>query len=281
MKRLPIAMRMLRRNWAAGELRVLLLALVIAVASVTTVGFFADRVQSALDRQANELLGGDLVVIADKPLPPEFEATAAREGLATARTRTFPSMVIASGGVNLAEIKAVTDRFPLRGRIRIADDPQEPGHDVDGGPKAGTVWIGAPLAVRLGLKPGDTVQIGRARLAVAAIIKREPDSVLDYFGIAPRVLMHDSDVEATGLIQVGSRVAYRLLLGGEVKAVQKYRDEMKPAAKVSSSVRARSRRSAITIRSPPSASACSSTPDASFPAKGKARRKPAGFRTTH
>src|SRR5258706_7066940 len=109
MKRSPIAMRMLRRNWAAGELRVLLLALFIAVASVTTVGFFADRVQAALDRQANELLGGDLVVIADKPLPPEFQQVAAQHGLATARTRTFPSMVIASGGVNLAEIKAVTD----------------------------------------------------------------------------------------------------------------------------------------------------------------------------
>ena len=75
MKRIPIAMRMLRRNWSAGELRVLLLALCIAVASVTTVGFFADRVQAALDRQANELLGGDLVVTADKPLPPEFERT--------------------------------------------------------------------------------------------------------------------------------------------------------------------------------------------------------------
>ncbi len=227
MKRLPIAMRMLRRNWAAGELRVLLLALFIAVASVTTVGFFADRVQSALDRQANELLGGDLVVVADKPLPPEFAEAAARHRLATAQTRTFTSMVIAAGGVNLAEIKAVTDHFPLRGRIRIADTPQGPEHEVEGGPKPGTVWIGAPLAVRLGLGLGDTLQIGRAKLAVAAIIKREPDSVLDYFGIAPRVLMSDSDVEATGLIQVGSRVAHRLLLGGEVKAVEQYRDEMK------------------------------------------------------
>src|SRR6266850_8258637 len=124
MKSLPLAMRMLRRNWSAGELRVLLLALLIAVASVTTVGFFADRVQAALDRQANELLGGDLVVIADKPIPSEFDEAAARHKLATAHTRTFPSMVAAAGGVNLAEIKAVSDGFPLRGRIRIADSPQ-------------------------------------------------------------------------------------------------------------------------------------------------------------
>jgi putative ABC transport system permease protein len=218
---------MLRRNWAAGELRVLLLALFIAVASVTTVGFFADRVQAALDRQANELLGGDLVVIADKPLPQDFKDTAARQGLATAQTRTFPSMVIAAGGVNLAEIKAVTDGFPLRGKIRIADGKDAPDRDVVGGPKPGTVWIGAALAARLNLDVGDTLQVGRARLAVAAIIRREPDSVLDYFGIAPRVLMHDADVESTGLIQLGSRVVYRLLVGGEVDAVQKFRDEMK------------------------------------------------------
>src|SRR5688500_11824498 len=98
-------MRMLRRNWSAGELRVLLLALLIAVASVTTVGFFADRVQAALDLQANELLGGDLVVIADHPVPPAFLEAARAQKLNIAQTRTFPSMVSAGpGGVNLAEI---------------------------------------------------------------------------------------------------------------------------------------------------------------------------------
>src|SRR5260221_14683650 len=126
MKRLRLAMRMLRRNWSAGELRVLLLALVIAVASVTTVGFFADRVQSALDRQANELLGGDLVVIADKPIPADFDETAKREGLAIAHTRTFPSMGAAGGGLNLACINAASRGCPLRRRIRISRSPATP-----------------------------------------------------------------------------------------------------------------------------------------------------------
>src|SRR5512142_1047342 len=99
---------MLRRNWSAGELRVLVAALFIAVASVTTVGFFADRVQSALDRQSNELLGGDLVVTADHPVPDAFVAAARDDGLAIATTRTFPSMVSAAGGVNLADIRAVS-----------------------------------------------------------------------------------------------------------------------------------------------------------------------------
>ncbi|MGZ5661236.1 MAG: ABC transporter permease [Usitatibacter sp.] len=228
MKRIAISMRMLRRNWSAGELRVLLIALVIAVASVTTVGFFADRVQSALDRQSNELLGGDLVVIGDKPLPPEFAAAAKREGLATATTRTFPSMVSATGGVNLAEIKAVSEGFPLRGRLRITDAIGSPEHEAVGGPKPGTVWIGVPLVARIGVAVGDTLRVGRADLAVAAIITREPDSVLDYFGIAPRVLMNEADVDATGLVQVGSRIGYRLLVSGEDEAVRRFREEVSP-----------------------------------------------------
>src|SRR4051812_8220158 len=114
MTTLALSFRMLRRNWSAGELRVLLLALFIAVASVTTVGFFADRVQSALDHQANELLGGDLVMIADHPIPQAAVDAARGAGLAMAQTQTFPSMVNAPGGVSLAEIKAVSAGFPLR-----------------------------------------------------------------------------------------------------------------------------------------------------------------------
>ena len=228
MKTLPVAMRMLRRNWSAGELRVLLLALLIAVASVTTVGFFADRVQAALDAQANELLGGDLVVIADHAIAPAFGEEAARERLQVAHTRTFPSMVSAEGGVNLAEIKAVSDAFPLRGRIRVTEAPGTPDREAVGGPRPGTVWIGAALVGRIGAKVGDTLQVGRARLSIAALITREPDSVLDYFGLAPRVLMHLDDVPSTGLIQVGSRVAHRMLVSGEVRAVQRFRDAMTP-----------------------------------------------------
>ncbi len=228
MNRLRLALRMLRRNASAGELRVLLLALVIAVASVTTVGFFADRVQAALDRQANELLGGDLVLIADHPIPGVFVEEAARRELQVAQTRTFPSMVSANGAVNLAEIKAVSEAFPLRGQLRVAEAAGQPDHEAPGGPRPGTVWIGTPLAARLGARTGETLKVGRASLRIARVITREPDSVLDYFGIAPRVLMSLADLESTGLIQVGSRVNYRLLLAGEPKAIERYRAAMAP-----------------------------------------------------
>lgn len=228
MNRFRMAVRMLRRNASAGELRVLFAALLIAVASVTTVGFFADRVQGALDEQANELMGGDLVVIADHPVPAVFAAAARREGLRTAQTRTFPSMVSTAGGVNLAEIKAVSPGFPLRGRIRITPAPDARDRAVEGGPAPGTVWVAVALVGRIGAKVGEMLKVGRVSLRIAAIISREPDSVLDYFGIAPRVLMNEADLGATGLIQVGSRVTYRLLVAGAPKAVERFRSEMAP-----------------------------------------------------
>jgi putative ABC transport system permease protein len=230
-KTLALAMRMLRRNWTAGELRVLLLALLIAVASVTTVGFFADRVQAALDRQANELLGGDLVVISDHALAPAFAQAAARRQLVTAETRTFPSMVSTQAGVNLAELKAVSSRFPLRGRLRVASSPNSTEHEIEGGPAPGTAWIGVGLVGRLGTRVGDALQVGRSQLKVAQVITREPDSVLDYFGIAPRVMMNEADLDATGLVQVGSRITYRMLVSGDEKAVRLFREEMSPQLK--------------------------------------------------
>jgi len=228
MKRLALALRMLRRNAHAGEARVLAAALFIAVASVTTVGFFADRVQAALDRQANELLGGDLVVIADHPVPPAFLERAREENLARVETRTFPSMVSGPGGTSLAEIKAVGEGFPLRGRLRVADESMQGDGEIDGAPKAGRAWIAVPLVARLSAKPGDRINVGRASLLVERVITREPDSVLDYFGLAPRVLMNLEDLEATQLVQVGSRITWRLLVAGEADAIRRFDAAVRP-----------------------------------------------------
>ena len=228
MRRVALALRMLRRNAHAGEARVLAAALFIAVASVTTVGFFADRVQAALDRQANELLGGDLVVIADHPIPRAFLEKAREEKLAGVETRTFPSMVAGPGGTSLAEIKAVGEGFPLRGRLRVADESMQGDGEIDGAPPAGRVWIAVPLVARLSAKPGERINVGRASLLVERVITREPDSVLDYFGLAPRVLMNLADLEATELVQVGSRITWRLLVAGETEAIRRFDTAVRP-----------------------------------------------------
>ena len=209
----------------------LLVALLIAVMSVTTVSFFADRVESALNRQASELIAADAVVLTDKPIAAKFREEAIRLGLKTAEATTFPSMVSGdqeSGqGVNLAELKAITDGFPLRGKIRISDQPGGVSRDADGIPAAGSVWVPEVLLARINAKVGDELRVGALKLKVAAIIVKEPDSVLDYFGIAPRVMLNMRDLAATNLMQVGSRATYRFLLAGEPKAVDEFRETFK------------------------------------------------------
>ena len=209
----------------------LLVALLIAVMSVTTVSFFADRVESALNRQASELIAADAVVLTDKPIAAKFREEAIRLGLKTAEATTFPSMVSGdqeSGqGVNLAELKAITDGFPLRGKIRISDLPGGVSRDADGIPAAGSVWVPEVLLARINAKVGDELRVGALKLKVAAVIVKEPDSVLDYFGIAPRVMLNMRDLAATNLMQVGSRATYRFLLAGEPKAVDEFRETFK------------------------------------------------------
>ena len=227
MKRFALALRMLRRNGKSGEARVLIVALFIAVMSVSTVAMFADRVESALNRQANELIAADAVVIADKPVSKRFRDEAARLNLATAESTTFPSMVSGDAdtgqGVNLAEIKAITLGFPLRGKFRIADRVGEPGRETSDIPQPGTIWVPEVLLTRTNTNVGDTLKVGAANLRIAAVLTKEPDSVLDYFGIAPRVMLNMQDLAATRLLQIGSRASYRFLVAGEIARVDEFR----------------------------------------------------------
>jgi putative ABC transport system permease protein len=225
---LALGLRMLRRDWRSGELAVLALALMVAAGSVTTVGFFADRVREALSRQANRLLGADLVVVTDRGVPEALAREAAARGLATARSHRFPSMVGARGEAVLTEVKAVSENYPLRGELKVADAPQGPERAARSAPRPGSVWADRKLAARLGVNVGDELEVGALRLPVAAIVTDEPDQSVGFVSLGPRLLMNLADLPATRLIQPGSRVTYRLLLAGEPEAVTAFRRWAQP-----------------------------------------------------
>jgi len=86
-KLVRLASRMLARDWRSGELTVLAAALVLAVGSMGTVAFFADRVKTALTSQAGLLLGADAMISSDRPLPDSFAKAARARGLASSRCR--------------------------------------------------------------------------------------------------------------------------------------------------------------------------------------------------
>jgi putative ABC transport system permease protein len=218
-----LSFRMLLRDWRAGELRVLAAALLIAVAGVTSVAFFTDRIRIALEQQAIELLGADVVITGDRPLSRAVEELVSGD-LQRARTVEFPSMVIAERDSHLAAVKAVSERYPLRGNLRISRELFAPDAVADGVPEPGTVWLESRLLGLLGIDVGDAVTLGDAELRVAAILTGEPvtDGGL-LFSIAPRIMLNLRDLDRTGLVQPASRVQYRWLFAGDPPVIEAFR----------------------------------------------------------
>ena len=219
---LPLPLKMLLRDWRAGELRVLALGLVIAVASVTSVAFFADRVWQALTREANQMLGADVLLLSDHPFAPELRADAARRGLARVDGVSFVSMARAGEAAQLAGVKAVSAGYPLRGKLRIAPRLGAEDADTDTLPAPGTVWLDERLSAALGVEPGQQLELGKSRFTVGAVLTLEPDRGVSFFNIAPRLLMRAEDLDATGLIQTGSRASYQLYVAGARAATDAY-----------------------------------------------------------
>jgi putative ABC transport system permease protein len=213
---------MLKRDFRAGELRLLGVALLIAVASLSSVSFFSDRLSRALAREAHQLLGGDLLLLADHPWDTAWRAEAERRGLHVIGSVSFPSMTAANGASHLADLKAVQPGYPLRGALRTAPALNRPDAETQKTPTRGTVWLDERLTAALEAKVGDVVRLGSASFAVSAVLTLEPDRGVNFFNIAPRLMMHIDDLPATQLIQVGSRVTWRLHLAGEAKAVAAY-----------------------------------------------------------
>lgn len=220
---LRLSLNLLRRDWHAGEWRVLLLALVLAVGSLATVGLFADRVRQALQQQAQNLIGADLRITSTRPFSTAYRKAAEARGLQVVQSRTFPSMVAHGEQVSLSEIQAVEAGYPLRGKIEIDDGSV---HTAQAIPARGTVWADERLLRRLDVQAGDEVGIGARRFTVAAIVVKDIDQSIGFSSFAPRVLMNDADLASTGLLQQGSRLSYRLMIAGDALQVKALRTEL-------------------------------------------------------
>ncbi|CAG0989955.1 hypothetical protein BURK2_02326 [Burkholderiales bacterium] len=213
---LALAWRLLRRDWRAGELRVLAAALILAVAAMASVGLFSDRVKLSLANQANDLLGADLMISGDRPLPETFAREARARGLAVSEAVRFVSMTGAGTAAApvLTEVKAVDAAFPLRGQVLLVDQALPQGRTARGVPAAGEAWIDRRLARRLGLEVGGRIQLGEITLRVSAIVFQEPEASTGFLAVGPRVLINRADLAATGLLVPGNRAVYRLMVAG-------------------------------------------------------------------
>ncbi|NMM12136.1 MAG: FtsX-like permease family protein [Rhodoferax sp.] len=218
--------RSLWRDLRSGELRLLIVAVTLAVATLTAVGFFADRLKGGLQRDARQLLGGDAVISSDNPTPAVFAAKARALGLDVVQTLGFPTMARASdakgGGTKLVALKVVEPGYPLRGSLKVTNQPGAPDILTKNIPAPGEAWVEAPLLEGISVQMGDVLLLGDASLRVAKIIVNEPDRGAGFMNFAPRVMINRADVAATKLIQPASRVSYRMAVAGEDRRVKDF-----------------------------------------------------------
>ena len=218
--------RTLWRDLRAGELRLLMVAITLAVAALTSVGFFADRLRGGLERDALQLLGGDAVLASDNPTPAPVVEQARALGLASVTTLGFPTMARAQesqgGASRLVALKSVEPGYPLRGRLQVSDDAQRPGAPTQDIPAPGEAWVDAPLLNALSLGLGDPLLLGDTQLRVTRIITLEPDRGAGFMSFAPRVMINAQDLPATGLVQPASRITYRFAVAGRPGAVKRF-----------------------------------------------------------
>lgn len=227
MTTLRMAWRLFRRDLAAGELSVLLAALVLAVCAVSSVGFITDRAGRALHREANRLLGGDAVLRSDQTIAADVVALAEQFGLAHSETRNFRSMLGSQGAFRLAEIRALAPGYPLRGdyQLRSAGGGER---IADGIPAPGTLWLTSAGASALGVAVGAKLKLGVGEFTLTALVSREPDAALDLFALGPRAFINLADLAATGLQQPGSRISQRLVVAGDNAAVARFVAALRP-----------------------------------------------------
>ncbi|MDH3992068.1 MAG: ABC transporter permease [Gammaproteobacteria bacterium] len=223
------ATRMLARDWRGGELGVLVMALVLAVGTVSGISAFTTRLQTALEQESHRFLAADLVVRGSRELPSSWLEQAATRDLLRAQTLTFPSMVYAGEeNMYLASVKAVSDAYPLRGELTFSAQAFGEVKPAQAGPGPGEVWLDSRLFPLLDTAIGQRVGIGDAEFLVAAAARSEPDQGASFYGYGPRVLMHYSDIPATGVVQPGSRVEYRQLYAGEPATVAAFAAWLEP-----------------------------------------------------
>lgn len=213
---------LLLRDLRGGELTILILSLILATATVTSINIFTDRIEHSILDEATEFLAADAQIRSSLPIDQARVSDAEKLGLATAEIQSFRVMAFSATGMQLVAAKGVSDGYPLKGAIRISSTPFSEGHLTEQGPAPGNVWLASRLFAALDVRLGDKLTLGDAEFTVAQALIKEPDSPESFFGVAPRAMINIADIPRTGAVQPGSRVNYALLLKGSNAALTEF-----------------------------------------------------------
>jgi putative ABC transport system permease protein len=220
--------KLLWRDARSGELNLLIASLILAVATVTCINLFTDRIKASISAQASTLLAADAQVRSGQPIPDDWRTQAASQGLSISDIISFQAMAIADANMQLTSVKAVDEAYPLRGTLSIADRPYGNETVVDQGPPPGEIWLSSRLFAALNVAVGDYLNIGSAQFRISSALLREPDNSGSFFGAGARVMINAEDVPRTEAIQPGSRVNYRWLLADKPTEIAQFHQWVEP-----------------------------------------------------
>jgi len=223
-----LSWKLLKRDWRAGELQVLILALIIAVTSITSIGVFTQRINLAIHEQSGDFLGADLLFSSPKPVSQSIIKKAEELGLQHSNSLLFSSVVVAHDTFQLAHVKSIDDNYPLKGKIKISPTLYGEAIEKKQGPLPGEVWLSSRLFNSLNINIGDNIELGESQLKATAVLIDDPGQTTNFITIAPRLLMHFDDIDKTGIIQPGSRVVYQQLFTGSREQRKIFEQWMKP-----------------------------------------------------
>ncbi|AUM11545.1 ABC transporter permease [Ketobacter alkanivorans] len=233
MKHVLLALRLLKRDWRSGHLNLLLIALFVAVTTHNTIGFHSERIENAMELQAANLMGGDLVVRSPVSIS-DFPSVT--DSITAATAVEFSSVVMAGDAMQLASIKAVTAHYPLKAPLKISDQPFEQDYETNQGPALGKAWLEPRLFNVLGVKEGDMIDVGDTQLQVEKVLTFEPDRGGSFYAFVPRLMMHADDLAKANLIQTGSRVDYYYQFAGPTAAIESLKNAVEPLLQPGQSV---------------------------------------------
>lgn len=227
-----LGLRLLWRDWRGGELGILVAAIITAVAIVTGISLFADRLQQGIVAKSTTFLAADRVLKSPRPVDRLWLQQAGQLGLQQAELLGFSSMVFSSQGMDaamqLVSVKAATDSYPLKGQLEVSDQAFGVSSQTRSAPRPGEAWVDPRLLPLLGIAVGDALYLGEAQLQVTKVLVSEPDRGSNLIAIGPRVLMNIADIPRTAVIQPGSRVQYQYLFAGDEAALQVFGQWLEP-----------------------------------------------------
>jgi putative ABC transport system permease protein len=225
---LNLAWRLFKHGAKRGELTIILLAIILSVASVLSLSLFSERLQSALTDKSAEFIAADRVLKSRKPVDESWIEKAKEFNLNTANQVYTRSMAFSGDNMMLVDLRAAAEGYPLKGTVKVAEQPFAPGQATNSLPAPGNAWIESRLFQNLGLSLGQVIEVGDKAFTVSKVLSEVPDAGFSVFGGDPKVLISEQDLASTNIIGPGSRASFSYFFTGSDSDLDAYYDWLMP-----------------------------------------------------